>query len=197
MIRYVTYLMGMVLLMLLTGCVTRNAPDTNYFSLFSLEQMGSTVTMADSPSFKIGIGPVNLADSLRRSQIVTRSNSNQYAFDEYNKWAGPLEKDLAITVGNNLAFLTGASSVDYYPWQPYFHPTHRVVIGIERLDGELGGEVVLEARWSIVSPDGKKTLKEQRTVYRRTAAGAGYPDLVLEESLLVGDLCRDIAEGIK
>lgn len=199
MIRYTICLFGWVTFMALltvSGCVSRNAPKVNYFSLLSLEQLGSTVRLADSPQLKIGVGPVTLADSLRRTQIVTRSKGNQYDFDEYNRWAGPLEKDLAITIGNNLAFLLGAGSVEYYPWLQYFQPTHRVVISVERLDGELGGESVLEARWSVVSPDGKKTLVEKRSVHRRTMTGAGYPDLVMEESLLLGDICREIAQAV-
>jgi len=199
MIHYIRRLLGaMSLLMLLAipGCMLRNAPVTNYFSLLSLEQLGSTVKLANSPELKIGIGPVTLTDSLRRTQIVTRSNGNQYAFDEYNKWAGPLDRDLATIIGNNLDFLLGVGSVDYYPWQQYFRPTHRVVIGVDRLDGELGGEAVLDVRWSVVSPDGKKILTEKRSVIRRTMAGKGYTDLVMEESLLVGDLCREIAQAI-
>lgn len=198
--RYsINCLLGMISLVMLlmnAGCTLRSTVETNYFSLLSLEQLGSSVRLADAPQYKIGIGPVTLTENLNRSQIVTRSKGNQFSFDEYNRWAGTLDKDLATIVGNNLLFLLGAASVDYYPWRQYFRPTHRVVIGVERLDGELGGEAVLEARWSVVSPDGKKTLIEKRSVYRRTMAGAGYPDLVMEESLLVGDLCREIAQAL-
>ncbi|SHO47002.1 PqiC family protein [Desulfopila aestuarii] len=191
-------LLAIPLLMLLTssGCSLRSTPAINYFSLLSLEQLGSTVKLADSSELKIGIGPVTLAEALSRSQIATRMKGNQFAFDEYNRWAGPLEENLATTIGNNLVFLLGAGGVDYYPWRQYFRPTHRIVIAVERLDGELGAEAVLEVRWSVVSPDGKKTLKEKRSVYRRTMAGSGYPDLVMEESLLVGDLCREIAQAL-
>lgn len=192
------WLIGTISLLLLagSGCMLHNSPETYYFSLFSLEQLGSTVKLADVPERKIGIGPITLAESLNRSQIATRIKGNQFAFDEFNRWAGPLEKDLATTIGNNLVFLLGAGGVDYYPWMQHFRPTHRVVIGVERLDGELGGEAVLEARWSVVSPDGKKTLIEKRSVYRRTMSGTGYADLVMEESLLVGDLCREIAQAL-
>jgi len=192
------WLIGTISLLLLagSGCMLHNSPETYYFSLFSLEQLGSTVKLADVPERKIGIGPIMLAESLNRSQIATRSKGNQFAFDEFNRWAGPLEKDLATTIGNNLVFLLGAGGVDYYPWMQHFRPTHRVVIGVERLDGELGGEAVLEARWSVLSPDGKKTLIEKRSVYRRTMSGTGYADLVMEESLLVGDLCREIAQAL-
>jgi len=192
-----TYYAATVLILLaVSGCMTRSSPKVHYYSLLSMEQLGETGYLADLPALRLGIGPVTIVDSLKRTQIVTRVQGNQYHFDEFNRWAGSLDNDLASIVGINLGFLLGTNNVDFYPWRPYFHPTHRVVFSIERLDGELGGKVVLEVRWAVLGPGGSKTLAENRSVYEQATAGAGYSDLVTTESRLVAEFCHELAQAV-
>jgi len=182
--------------LLLAGCVARSTPEVHYFSLLGIEQLEQAQPLARLPEIRLGIGPVTVSDSLRRTQIATRLRGNQYVFDEYNRWAGGLGEDLATVVGNNLGLLLGTSSVDFYPWMRHFLPTHRILLNIQRFDGDLAGEAVLEVRWSVVSPDGRQTLAEHRSSLRRPLTAPGYPELVRAESELVADLCRRIAEEV-
>jgi hypothetical protein len=198
MIRYTVYpLTGVILLtlFLLTGCVSRSAPKVNYFSLLSLEQLGNSRSAATRPEIRLGIGPLSIPDNLQRSQVVTREHGNQYDFNEYNRWVGDLESDLTAIVGNNLSLLLGVD-IGYFPWMPHFEPTCRLIIDIERLDGDLNGEAVLEARWSVLGADGKAQLAGGRNVYRRPVSGSGYAGLVTAESQLVADLCKEMAKAI-
>jgi len=183
--------------LLLAGCVSRNAPEVHYFSLLGIEQLEQVEPVARLPEVRLGIGPVTVADSLRRTQIATRLQGNRYVFDEYNRWAGELDQDLATIIGNNLGQLLGTGSIDIYPWMHHFLPTHRILLNIWRLDGDLAGEAVLEARWTVVGPDGRQTLAEDRASFRRPLAGHGYPELVRAESELVADLCRQIAGAVR
>jgi len=107
-----------------------------------------------------------------------------------------LAENLAHIVGNNLGMLLGVQNIDYFPWLPYFAPTFRVVIDVQRLDGTLGGEAVLEARWSVTSADGKTQLMGDRSVFRRQTTEPGYAGLVRAESQLVADLSREIAAAV-
>lgn len=192
-------LTGVILLtlFLLTGCVTRSAPKVNYFSLLSMEQLGDSRSAATHPEIRLGIGPVSIPDNLRRSQVVTREHGNEFDFNEYNRWAGDLESDLTAIVGNNLSLLLGVDNVGYFPWLPHFEPTCRLVIDIERLDGDLGGEAVLEARWSVIGANGKAQLAGGRSVYRRPVSGNSYAGLVTAESQLVADFCKEMAKAIE
>lgn len=199
MIRYIVRVLpGCLLLVVLmvSGCAVRNAPKVNYFSLLSMAQLGESQAIATHPEVNLGIGPVTIPESLKRSQIAIRRHGNQYDFDEFNRWAGVLEKDFTAVVGENLSVLLGVENVDYFPWMPHFTPNYRVVIDIQRFDGSLGGEAVLEARWSVADTDGKKLLAGGRSALRRKLTEPGYAGLVKAESFLVADFCKQMAGAI-
>lgn len=201
MIRYVARLLvGCLLLftfLLLSGCVGRSSPQVNYFSLLSIEQLGEPRSIAAHPEVRLGVGPVTIPESLKRSQIVTRKHGNYYEFNDFNRWAGVLEKDLAAVVGDNLGILLGTQKLDYFPWMRHFTPTYRVVIDIQRLDGALAGEAVLAARWAVADSEGRELLAAGRNVLRQPLQEAGFAGLVKAESLLVADLCEKVAEEIE
>lgn len=200
MIRYMAWvLVGCLLpfVLVISGCAVRSAPQVNYFSLLSMEQLGESQAIASYPEIFLGIGPVTIPESLKRSQIAIRQHGNQYEFDEFNRWAGVLEKDFAAVMGDNLSVLLGAKSVGYFPWMPHFTPTYRVAVDIQRFDGALAGEAVLEVRWSVVDADGKRILASGRSALRRQLPEPGYAGLVKAESLLVADFSKQIAREIK
>ena len=103
---------------------------------------------------------------------------------------------LMNNIGNNIGTLLSLENVDYYPWMQHFVPDYRVVIGIQRLDGEPGGEAVLEARWSLTGAAGRTLLAGDRSVFRRPTTEPGYAGLVMAESLLVADLSMEIAAAV-
>ena len=182
--------------LLLAGCIGRKSPEVTYYSLLTMEQLGEVKTLSSHPELRLGIGPVTIPDSLKRSQVATRQHGNQYAFDEFNRWAGVLEKDLTSVLGDNLGDLLGVEKVGYFPWMHYFKPTYRVVIDVVRLDGALDGEAVLSARWAVTDADGKEFLAGGKSDYRRPLQGSDYAALVEAESLLVAELSKKVAGEI-
>ncbi|MDT8441923.1 MAG: PqiC family protein [Desulfuromonadales bacterium] len=182
--------------LLLSGCLGRSAPKVTYFSLLSMADMGERQTVAALSAVHLGIGPVTIPDSLKRPQIVTRSRGNQHAFDEFNRWAGVLEQDIAAVLADNLDPLLGIDTVAVFPWGRYFQPTFRVVVDIQQLDGDLTGEAVLRARWTVADAEGKKLLASDRSVHAQPLEEATFAALVRAESRLLAALSRDIAVAI-
>lgn len=196
MIRYlICVLTGSLLLsiFLLSGCTLRSVPEVRYFGLLTMDQLGDTRRVAAHPEMKLGIGPLTIPDSLQRSQIVTRQYENQFQFDEYNRWAGILEKELLSAIGDNLSVLLAVKNVGFFPWMSYFAPTCSVALDIQRFDGALNGEAALEAKWRIVDTKSSIVLQSGRSVFRRPSAGPGYPGLVKALSHLVADLSYELA----
>ena len=182
--------------LMLTGCIGRKSPEVTYYSLLTMEQLGEVQAISSHSEIKLGVGPITIPDSLKRSQIATRQHGNQYAFDEFNRWAGVLEKDLTSVLGDNLGDLLGVEKVGYFPWMHYFKPTYRVVIDVVRLDGALDGEAVLSARWAVADADGKEFLAGGKSDYRLPLQGADYAALIKAESLLVAELSNKVAGEI-
>jgi len=182
--------------LLMTGCIGRKSPQVTYYSLLTMEQMGEVQSVSSHPEIKLGIGPITIPDSLKRSQVATRAQGNQYAFDEFNRWAGVLEKDITAVVGDNLGVLLGVEKIGFFPWMHYFSPTYRIVIDFQRLDGSLDGEAVLGARWAIADSEGKEFLAGDKIVLRQPLQEPSYAALIKAESLLVAELSKTIAGEI-
>ncbi|MDT8444897.1 MAG: ABC-type transport auxiliary lipoprotein family protein, partial [Desulfuromonadales bacterium] len=83
------------------GCIGKQSPKVTYYSLLSMKQMGTHAAAQTGGDQRLGIGPISIPDALKRSQIVTRDAQNIYRFDEYHRWAGVLEKDIAYVLGDN------------------------------------------------------------------------------------------------
>jgi uncharacterized lipoprotein YmbA len=182
--------------LLLVGCIARKSPEVTYYSLLTMEQMGEVQAISSHPEIKLGIGPITIPDSLKRSQVATRVQGNQYAFDEFNRWAGVLEKDITAVVGDNLGVLLGVEKIGFFPWMHYFAPSYRVVIDFQRLDGSLDGEAVLGARWAVADAEGKEFLAGDKIVLRQPLQEPSYAALVKAESLLVAELSKKIASEV-
>ena len=192
----VHYVLLLFCTLLISGCLARSAPEVTYYSLLTMDQLGEDRSLASLPEIKLGIGPVSIPDNLKRSQIVTRQHGNQFTFDEFHRWAGVLENDLEAVVGENLGLLLGVDKVAFFPWQNFFHPTHRIVIDVIRLDGSLQGDAVLNALWAVADADGKNLLVSGKTVIRQELAEPSYSALIKAESQLVAALSVEIAEKV-
>jgi uncharacterized lipoprotein YmbA len=181
---------------LLSGCIGRSAPKVTYFSLLTAKQLNTEQTIASLPEIKIGIGPITIPDSLKRSQVATRQQGNQYEFNEFNRWAGILEKDLSYVLGENLSQSLGTDRVGFFPWLPHFHPDYRVMVDIVRLDGSLDGDAVFSAHWVVTDATGKEFLAGGKGESRQPLEDKTYPALVKAESQLVAQMSHEIATAI-
>jgi uncharacterized protein len=182
--------------LLLAGCISRSAPTVNYYSLLTMEQIGDTETLTSLPEVKLGVGPVSIPDSLKRSQIATRKQGNRYEFAEFHRWAGVLEKDITFVLGDNLGQLLGIEKVGFFPWLQHFKPTYRVMVDVIRFDGAIDGEAFLSARWAISNSKGKDFLAGKKSDYRQPLEDASYAALIKAESQLLGALSKEIAAEI-
>ncbi|MEN8686496.1 MAG: PqiC family protein [Desulfuromonadales bacterium] len=186
----------LVAFLLATGCISRSAPTVNYYSLMTLEQLGDTETIAALPEVRLGVGPITIPDSLKRSQIATRQQGNRYEFAEFNRWAGVLERDITAVMGDNLGQLLGVEKVGFFPWMQHFKPTYRVMVDVVRFDGSLQDEAVLIARWAVADNGGKDFLAGRKSDYRQPLADASFAALIKAESQLLAALSKEIAAEI-
>lgn len=201
MIRYsvqktLQWLLILTAVLLIAGCIGRSSPKVTYFSLLTMEQLGEAEVVASFPEVELGVGPVVIPDSLKRSQIATRQHGNQYEFAEFNRWAGVLEKDITAVLGDNLGHLLGIEKVGFFPWLHHFKPTYRVMVDVIRLDGSIDDEAVLSARWVISNSGGKELLVGKKSDYRQSLEDASYAALIKAESQLLATLSKEIANEI-
>jgi uncharacterized lipoprotein YmbA len=132
---------------------------------------------------------------LDRPQIVTRRGREEIEIAEFDRWGEPLAEGLPRTLADNLAALLPGENIALFPWAGSRPIRRRVLIDVNRFDGPLGGDVVLDARWRILAED-RRELVSRRSVLTEATGGPGYPALVAALSRSLAALSREIASAL-
>ena len=73
---------------------------------------------------------------------------------------------------------------------------YQVVVVVMRFEGSPGHQVMLDARWRLLSKDGKELVLKRSTI-NELVTGNGYQALVLGMNRVLGTLAREIAAEIR
>lgn len=144
----------------------------------------------------VGMREVEVPSYLDRRQIMVRTGSNELAISEFNQWAEPLKENIARVIAQNLESLTCADVMGVPPTGRSRHVDYRLQARVNRLEGDLGGQAVLDAEWSLIGAGDGRTVASRRSRFARPVPGKDYASLVSAHSELVADLSREIARAV-
>ena len=185
---------ALLLILCATGC--SSTPPAKFYAL-STHTAPSGAAVAQSATLGLRIGPFTFPDYLARPNVVTRASDGGLDIAEFERWGGSLENDLHRVLASSLSARLATGRVSIYPADLRFTPDYIVTGEIIALDGQLGGNVVLDVHWII--GDGKHSgaaLSVQHSVVSATAAGAEYAALVAAHGQVVEQLSAEIAAEI-
>ena len=182
-------------LVILGGCA--HTDPARFYILHSLSSSETdkqvVATLHDVP---IMIGPIELQEYLDRPQIVTRVSSNELKISEFDQWAESLKNNISRVLAENISILLSTEDVFVYPLKRSERIEYQVVMEVIRFDGTLGGHVVLDTHWAILTGDEGKMLFMKKSSYSRPTGGEDYQALVAAKSQTLADFSRDIAQAI-
>ncbi len=185
--------------MVLVGCAT--SQPTKFYILSPLsDSEGGAQAAAGEQDIAIGLGPVDFPDYLDRSEIVTRDTlSNEILLSDFDMWAESPKLNFTRVLADNLSILLSTDQVALYPWRRSVPVQYQVLVDVIRFDGELGGDAMLTARWTVLEERDrkKKVLAKNKSTFREPTGAKSYEALVSAQSRTVAALSREIAEGIK
>jgi hypothetical protein len=141
----------------------------------------------------ISVGPVSWPRYLDQPRIVTRVGTNRLEEHEFNRWGGSLEDDFVRTLIRNLSNRLGSELVVNYRRSEHFAPVYRLEIVVNRLDGQLGESVILDAKWSIITVASNKLATVRSSSIEKNTSGPDYEALVDASSKAVAQLSEEIA----
>jgi uncharacterized lipoprotein YmbA len=174
------------------GCPRK--PPPNYYLL----DPGTPTHINEVPSgIAIGVGPLWVAPHLNRRQVVTRLSETDLKISDAHQWAAPVKDSVLYVIAANIAVELNTNRIYEFPMRRRRHLDYQVAIDLLRLDGQLGGDVILEARWILSSGDGKKILISRVTRIVKQSLGVNYSSYILAKSLVVAELAKEIAQTIK
>lgn len=177
--------------LLLAGCAGQS-PRSDFYVLSA--EAGSLSGVAGKCSSQaISIGPVNWPRYLDQPRIVTRVGANRLEENEFNRWSGSLEDDFTRTLIKNISELLRSEHIVNYRRSAHFAPVYRVEINIDQFDGQLGGDVILDAKWIIIAETSGELAMVKTSSIQKSIPGSGYEALVKASSMAVAQLSEEIA----
>ena len=145
--------------------------------------------------YAVAVGPVTIPAGVDRPQFTVRVAPNRVAIDEFNRWAEPLNENIASVVAADLATLLGTSRVAAVSLAN-FDPAYRVAIDIQRFESVPGKSAQLEAVWVVHKVAGSVTLSG-RTIADEPVSGSGFEALAAAHSRALAKVSVDIAAAIR
>jgi uncharacterized lipoprotein YmbA len=182
---------NVLLVVLLAGCAGQT-PRSNFYTL-SADATPPAGMPGNCSSQAISVGPVSWPRYLDQPRIVTRVGTNRLEEHEFNRWGGSLEDDFVRTLIRNLSNRLGSELVVNYRRSEHFAPVYRLEIVVNRLDGQLGESVILDAKWSIITVASNKLAMVRSSSIEKNTSGPDYEALVDASSKAVAQLSEEIA----
>lgn len=196
-------LLALLACLLLSGCAGSSAATRFYLlsppagGSARAVPAGSAVSAGPgTPQARVAVGPVSVASYLDRPQIVTREGDGvRLGLAEFDRWAEPLAESLPRVLAEDVSRSLGGEHVLVFPGVKADDADIRVAVDVTRLDGSLGGTVVLDAWWALLDRSGA-TLRRGRMVERRPA-GDDYAAMVTAQGGLTAALADTVASAVR
>jgi uncharacterized lipoprotein YmbA len=182
-----TFLLACLMSSCLAAC--GRSTLTSYYVLRTIPP----AEQSNAGELSVWVGPVRLPGYLDRDSIVTADGPHRLALSENHLWAEPLEENVARVLGENLAARLGSEEVRVYPAAAEAED-RRLAVEILELLGGLEGEAVIEARWTVSSPDGRSRATERASF--RLQTGADHGTLAAAFSRLLAAVSDRVAETL-
>jgi len=177
--------------MFLAGCAT--TPTAQFYAL-------ENVDVAASPGRfdrVLSVGPIDVPEYLDRPQMVSRETGNRLVVDEFNRWGGPLAEEVGRVLTGHLGAALNSQRVYGYPNRIAADADYRVAIDIRRFDGVSGGDVVLDAAWSVIDERTLAVLETRSAIYREAWGDTDYGAYAAAMSRLVSLLGDDLVATLQ
>lgn len=182
---------GLLLCALQAACFGSSQPVV----LHSLRPVASPAApSAQAPALEVM--PVRVPDLLQRPQLVFVQGPDRLGLSEVHQWGGALDKELQRVLVQDLAALLGDGVVPY-PEGPQVGAQLRLELSVQRLEGQLGGQLVLEATWSLLRGEAAPALARKRARLEEPVQGSDPDALVAAHSRAVAALAAEIAAAVR
>jgi uncharacterized protein len=182
--------------MLVGGC----ASEPSRFYLLSASPNTEAATSPGTSGQQgptIGVGPVTLPRYVDRPEIVTRTSPYEIKLAEFDRWAEALDTNFSRALAENLTLLLPTARVVMSPWPRATAIDYQVTVDVSQFLGQVGGDSVLIADWTLFRGDGQDVLTSGRSRLSAAPAGPGYAAIVAAMSQTVAGLSREIATTVR
>jgi uncharacterized lipoprotein YmbA len=172
------------------GAACASSPSKFYTLSPTAETGGATAR------YSVAVGPVSIPAMMDRPQMVVSVGPNQVGIDEFNRWASPLQSDIARVVAENLAKTLGTPLVSVFPQATAAGASYRVWIDVMRFESAPGKGATLDAVWTVRRAK-EGASRAGRTTVSEAVSDSSTAALVAAHSRALGRLSGEVAEAIR
>jgi uncharacterized lipoprotein YmbA len=173
---------------LAAGCASS---PSKFYTLNSTAKGDGTSTA----NYTVVVGPVSVPAEVDRPQFTVQVAPNQVAVDEFNRWAAPLNENIARVIAEDLTALLGTSQVSTASLAN-FAPDYHVSIEIQRFESVPGKSALVEAVWVVRKTSDKVSLSGH-TLATEPVSGNDFDALAAAHSRGLAKVSTDIAAAIR
>ena len=144
------------LAVLATGCAS--TPPSRFYTLSAASRPAAT-----SSKISVAVGP-SVPAVVDRPQIVVDIGPNQVRLEEFNRWAAPLQNNIARVVADNLVLMLGTPRVTLAAQSLSADADYRAAIEVQSFQSAPGEAAIVDAVWTV------RRTKDGKTEPGRTTA---------------------------
>jgi uncharacterized protein len=171
-----------------SGC---SSPTIRFYTLSADATPGSVPS-----NLSLAVGPVSVPPTVNRAQIVVTSGAHQVSIDEYNRWASPLQDEIARVVAEDLATMLGTKHVTLFSSSLSSEIDYRVQIEVRTFESSPGKDASLDALWMVRRmKDGMRQVG--RASVRELVHQNGFEEMAAAHSRAIARLSQDIASAVR
>ena len=175
-----------VLLLLVAACVGTSSPSRFY----QLKALEGDVRPVSQRRMDIGVEEVFIPRYLDRPQIVTmEAGSSELKMSEFYRWGEPLSSSFSRVLADDISVYLPKSVVKFKTLVSE-NFTYTVTVEVNKMDAFLGQKKQFDAWWRVYK-NGRVVARERSRL--SAPLTESYEDLAEKESVLIGELAREIA----
>lgn len=185
--------LGLLLILCCAACIQLGGtPQQQTFYLLSPQ----AETTDDNPlALNLHIGQINFPPYLDRPQIVTRTTSDTLQIANEDRWAEPLQDNLARVLKEDLIRKMNGLNISSYPWEPITEQGLILNLTVNQFDGTLGLNTHVDIRWKLSHSDNGRQLV-QRHFIAKLPIGESITALVAGLSAATEQLSKEISQEL-
>jgi uncharacterized lipoprotein YmbA len=185
---------------LASGCSSLLDPRPDTTRFYVLDPTAGTepaleTLASDGPS--IGLGPVRIAEYLRRPEMVTRTGPAEIEPSDVDRWGEPLDQAVQRVLVRELSRALRTPRVVSYPWYRRTRPDYQVSVDILQFERDRSSDrAVLVARWDVRTLRGDELHLFRESRLSHDSGSDSTPDVVAALHDVLVEFAGELAKGV-
>jgi len=150
----------------------------------------------NSSTLEIGIGPISIPGYINRPQIVTKTNSAEVRFDEFARWAEPIDAMFTRTLAQNIKTLTSSQSIYAHPWPKLVSLDYRISAKVIKFENDIQGDALLIVHWGVVDESDTTDYKVIYSQFTAKSISTSYSARVAALNDTLAQFAEEIVNNI-